>query len=268
MAMPLRLVLVRHGQSWLNWMLGEFRCGRDVPEKLSGTPGWKLRLTDTGRNQAACVATLLALLDFEFDMGYCSLYPRTIETAALILPHAPEDFWRIFAQIRERDWGEWECTPTLDEYMGRIEELAKAKGNERMFWSPPAGESGNDAMLRARDMIGTIVRSGGENVILSGHGELIEFTIRMFNDWGTLHDWDEHESKWGYLLNPVNCQVIYLSRIDPRTSEIAEYPHWVKSIVPWDLDHPNNRDWETMERKRYSAADFRAIVDMYPANYE
>lgn len=265
--MPLNLVLVRHGESWLNWLFKAYSKGDPVPEELCGTPGWKLRLTDEGREQAQSVEPLLASLGIEFEMGYCSPFIRTIETALNILPQAPVGFWRIFAQIRERDWGEWECAPTLEQFMSRAEELARAKSSERMFWSPPEGESGHAAMLRCRDMIGTIARSSAENVIMSCHGELIEFTIRMFNDWGTLHDWDDHERMWGYLLNPLNCQVIHLTRIDPYSGETADHLKWAKSYVPWDTSHSNNRDWKLMERNHYSAADLRSIVEMYPANY-
>jgi len=183
------------------------------------------------------------------------------------LPEAHERFWRIFPQIRERDWGDWECVPSMGEYVSRKDKLSRARSIERMNWSPPGGESGNDAILRVRDMIGTITRSEAENVILSCHGELIEFILRMFNDWGTLHDWEENEERWGYLLYPVNCQVIQLSRQNPESGEIGDYLHWVRSFVPWDFDHPNNRGWTTMERKRYSGVDLSQILATYPANY-
>lgn len=269
MAMPLNLVLVRHGESWLNWVLWMLRHGRghEIPAELVGTPGWQVRLTDQGREQARSVRTVLDQTGINFGAGYCSPFIRTIETASLMIPNAPIGFWRIFAQIRERDWGDWECVPSVAQFDQRREHLDQAKSGLRMFWSPPGGESGNDAILRARDMIGTIVRSSADNVILSCHGELIEFTLRMFNDWGTLHDWQENEERWGYLLSPVNCQVIHLTRVDPESGSVFDYLRWARSYVPWDPMHTNNRDWEMMERKRYSGADLSQIVAAYPANY-
>jgi len=66
-------------------------------------------------------------LGIEFDFGYCSLYLQAIHAVALSLPYALENFWRIFFQVRERDWGTWNCVPLLTEYLSRTDKMNKAK---------------------------------------------------------------------------------------------------------------------------------------------
>jgi len=130
-----------------------------------------------------------------------------------------------------------------------------------LVWAPPDGESIYDAMLRIREMYDPIIRSNDKNVIVVCHGEIVESIIRMFNDLGTFHDWKDNQEKWGYLLNPVNCQIIHLSKVDPQNGEQCDYLRYVRSIVPWDLGHSCNCLWEAIERKRYSSEELLEIVE-------
>jgi len=59
--------------------------------------------------------------------SFCKIILDVIIRLALSLPYALENFWRIFFQVRERDWGTWNCVPLLTEYLSRTDEMNKAK---------------------------------------------------------------------------------------------------------------------------------------------
>lgn len=104
MAMPLDLVLVRHGESVGNEAIDAAKNGTPAapPERQHSSRRWLL--TDTGRHQAEAAGAWLGHQGLDrYDRHYCSPYVRTMQTAALL--GLPDAAWWLEPLLRERDRG-------------------------------------------------------------------------------------------------------------------------------------------------------------------
>lgn len=95
MAMPLDLVLVRHGESVGNVAIHEAKSRRSMASSDEQHPPRRWVLTPTGRAQAEAAGAWLRGhgLDIDhYDRCYCSPYVRTLRFAACAFPsgrHVP-----------------------------------------------------------------------------------------------------------------------------------------------------------------------------------
>lgn len=161
MAMPLDLVIVRHGQSEGNVALKRTRQGDnshfenpDFVERHSSQ--W--RLTDTGIEQACGAGEWIrSNLGTSFKRYYTSEYHRAMETAAHL--GLPEAEWLIHPALHERNWG------VLDRMTGeaRIAKYAQSLADREttpFYWTPPNGESIAQVCIRIRTVLDTLHRAG------------------------------------------------------------------------------------------------------------
>ena len=109
MANPLRLVMIRHGQSEANIVQHAQKLGQkiDLEKKVEARADWRQRLSPKGKEQADKarreLSKIYGSLDF-FDSKYTSPFIRARETAA-ILSGENCHFWKIDDLLSERNWG-------------------------------------------------------------------------------------------------------------------------------------------------------------------
>jgi probable phosphoglycerate mutase len=162
--MPVRILLVRHGQSEWN-AVGRWQGQADPP------------LSDLGRRQAAVAARALGAIDAVF----ASDLVRAADTAAIIAGELGVGPVVIDPALRERDAGEWSglTRAEIDErYPGFLPESRGAfaphdrtKAPERR---PPGWETDESVLERALEAIENIEREVGDGDVLAvTHGGLI-----------------------------------------------------------------------------------------------
>jgi probable phosphoglycerate mutase len=162
--MPVRILLVRHGQSEWN-ALGRWQGQADPP------------LTDLGRMQARVAATTLGAVDAVF----ASDLVRAAETAAIISKELGVGPVVTLPQLRERDAGEWSGLTRAeidDRYPGylpiRRGAFAPQQPSKEPERRPPGWESDASVLERALNAIAAIHDAVGSGEVLAvTHGGLI-----------------------------------------------------------------------------------------------
>lgn len=257
MALPIDLLLVRHGQSEGNAAKRQSENGDSSafsPEFLERHNA-SFRLTDLGRNQAKAAGNFLATgfisQGVVFDRMYVSEYIRAKETAALL--GLPDAEWLCDPYLTERDWGEIDTLPE-HEREERFGEALRKRQVEPFFWRPPGGESFNDLGLRIDRFLDTLHREcSDKRVIVVCHGEVMRaFQVRLerlsqsrFRELvfsGRRHD------------RIHNCQINHYTRRNPANQKIVPYAGWVRWVRPAD-DPPEESDWTRIVRNKYSNED-------------
>ncbi len=205
-ARPLRLFLVRHGQS-------EANLDMSVNSRL---PDHRIELSAEGHRQASEAGGYLAriLANSQRVRVLCSPYTRTRQTSAGIetaLEKADVRFDKREAiELRELEFGLFdgvadEDLPTL--FPREYEHYAKHKRFEGEFFAPmPLGESRCSVADRVKEVFGTILRDAAKDradpitdFIIVSHG----VTIRCFRMQWMHYPWEWYERE----RNPHNCSV-------------------------------------------------------------
>ena len=172
--MTTRVFLIRHGATVLS-----------AEDRFAGSTD--VALSDTGRNQARCLAHRLA--DDKLTAIYASPLRRTMETARIIAePHrlapVPRD------ALREIDHGRWEGLRRADVETQFKDEYAAWEEDPSTF-APTGGESGISVLARALPVVREIVlQHAGENVAIVSHkatirlliSSLLGFDVRGYRD--------------------------------------------------------------------------------------
>jgi len=267
MPMPTDIFAVRHGESEGNIGHSKNRknLGHEVPEALYDIPGCDWRLTEKGVEQAKAAGIWFAQAKDipHLDAGLVSPYIRAVETAAhLGLAPNGSQFWTHDNRLRERDWGEMDRVQSQDEYDAHRHILARCTDGN---WQgkPPGGES----ILQLHDRValvnGSLARHYPEMcIVLVTHGEFKGALAMSYHHW-TMKYAEQLSAERHYLTNPVNCQITQYSHRDPDSGDIRPHISFVRSIVPWDLDHKNNRDWTKVRTKKYCDSDLFDQVENY-----
>jgi broad specificity phosphatase PhoE len=186
MARPLRIVLVRHGES-------EGNVDESIYERV---PDHALKLTGRGRKQAlAAGAELRALLGDGAIQAYVSPYLRTRQTFDLM--GLDRNRLRVMEEprLREQDWG------NLQDVEDIHRQRAARAAYGHFFYRFTQGESGADVYDRVGAFFETLHRNFERpdyppNVLLVTHGLMMRlFCMRWFH-WSV----DEFEA----LSNPDN----------------------------------------------------------------
>jgi len=264
MAMPVDLVLVRHGESEGNLAdrMAEEGDGSAYTPAFRARHSSLYRLTDLGREQARWAGEWIReTLGEDFDRHLTSEYVRAMETAALLgLPHA---LWQAELYLRERDAGSLDSLAT-DEQFRRFPEAMRERDRDAFYWRPPGGESLAEVSLRVDRVLDTLRRARTpERVIVVCHGEVMRaFRVRIEripqHRYMELHDPPDIRDQIH------NCQVLHYTRRDPADPErIHDYLAWMRSTCPWDP--ALSRDtWVPVTRPRYTDAQLLAIVEQTP----
>lgn len=188
MARPMRIVLIRHGES-------EGNVDDTVYERV---PDHALRLTERGQCQAEEAGRRLRdSFDGERVSAYVSPYRRTLQTYR----HLRLDPSRVRAReeprLREQDWGNWQ-----DPAEVRRQKAARNTYGH-FFYRFAQGESGADVYDRVDAFLESLWRSfeapdHPPNVLLVTHGLTMRLFCMRWMHWSVA----EFES----LSNPANAE--------------------------------------------------------------
>lgn len=259
MALPLHIVLVRHGESEGNAANRAARGGdRSLIEHEAFTaliPA-RWRLTATGRQQAPAAGQFIQAHtpDVRFDRFYTSGYVRAMETAALL--GMPDAEWMINHYLRERDWGR------IDGIAAAERELAMTGRREApLWWRPPGGETLAEVALRLHNVLSTLHRESESGALLVCHGEVIE-AFRVLLERTS----DEQFTAMSADTHVANCAVVHYTRVDPVSGDVAPYMRWVRVSQPWDPVDVGQ--WREIVRRRYSNDELLQMAHRAPQAFD
>lgn len=266
MAMPIDLVLVRHGESEGNIAQDMSKLNDDTLWEQSGFKARhtsKYRLTDLGRRQAQLAGEYLREnISEKYDRYYCSEYIRAMETAALLALEGAQWFCDFY--LRERDKG---LLGGISDLQRKEEAAYKAvmasQERDTFYWAPPCGESIASACLRVDRMLDILRTScSGFKVIMVLHGNIMRaFRVRI--ERMSQRRFRELEESTNDKDKLWNCQIIHYTRRDPETGIVAPNFYWMRSICPWDTSLSSN-EWQSIHRPTYSNEDLLAEVSLVP----
>ena len=268
MTMPMRRVLVRHGQSEANVVQKELLADIDpeIVAAIYSRPDWMQRLSPLGVEQAKRAGDWIrreigSLASF--DVVYASPFLRTFETACYAagketIDLTPED------RIIERDWGLYGKLSKADQK--RIyPDTYRNKSIDPLHARLNGGESIMDVFLRWRDMAGTMHREyPNGNVLMFTHGD-----YQMTDIYASERRLPEEfvELMRDPNFDMMNCSAIDRTRKNPFDPEdVREKPSWVRIIhtIAPELS-PNGGEWvELKSRRTYTVAEGLARVARTP----
>lgn len=262
MALPIDLVLVRHGQSEGNLAKRRSEKGDHsaFTEEFRNRHTASFRLSDLGREQARKAGAFVywehVIGDSAFDRYYTSTYLRAMETAALM--NLPQATWLTDTYLTERNWGDLDALPE-NERQERFGEMLKRREAEPFFTAPLNGESFNDLCLRVDRFLFTLHREcSDKRVIVVCHGEVMwAFRVRI-ERMSQLRFRELHLSRKSED-RIHNCQVMHYTRCNPFSGRIAKHANWMRWARP--AENRSWTDWHTIERPTYSNDDLMRIVN-------
>lgn len=191
---PLRIVLLRHGQSEANI----------DPSVFERVPDHAIPLTATGHEQAATAGGALRQLFGDQPVRvYVSPYRRTLQTLAGLGIDDLIESARQEPRLREQDWANFQDSADI----ARQRKLRNSYGH--FFYRFTDGESGADVYDRVSTFLETLHRDwdakqSPRNVLIVSHGLTMRlFCMRWFH-WSV----DFFES----LSNPDNAETRTLVR--------------------------------------------------------
>ncbi len=268
MTMPVRRVLVRHGQSEANVVQKELIADLDpeVVAEIYSRPDWMQRLSPLGVEQAKNAGDWIrrkigALANF--DVIYVSPFLRTFETACYAagaeqVGLTPED------RIIERDWGLYGKLSKADQERF-YPDTYRNKTADPLHARLDGGESIMDVFLRWRDMAGTMHREypNGQALMFT-HGDYM-----MTDRYGSERLLPEEfvELMCDTDQDMLNCSILDRTRQNPFDAEdVRTKPTWMRIVhtVCPELS-PNGGNWVELKSSRtYTVAESLARVATAP----
>jgi broad specificity phosphatase PhoE len=189
----LNIYLARHGQNVDNEN-GILNGHRDLP------------LTELGERQAAETAAHIKEAKLQFDAVYCSPLERAKHTAEIICTEIGQTPPAVHDDLIERDFGTMTGKP-----ISSIKELCTDILETDVityFLSAEGGESFDDAIKRAADLLQELQRTHKEgSVLLVTHGDMGKMLYAAY-----------YELPWMNVLKNFhfgNCELILLSPDSP-----------------------------------------------------
>ncbi len=256
MAMPLNLILVRHGQSEGNLANKKARTGdfSHFSEEYRNRAGRHWKLTDLGVEQAKSSGNWLRKNKLDkFFRYYTSSFVRAKQTAAHL--GLEDAAWTIETRLRERDHGDIDTTPAA-EFANKYPDNARTRGADSLYWRPPGGESIADVRLRVRSMLDTLHREcDGSDVIFVCHGDFIRAT-RAELEYLSDEQWDLLESQ--AKLNVGNAEVVHYTRLNPKTGKDERRLMWSRKFCPGLME--DWAEWVEVGRKKYSNKELLDLI--------
>lgn len=208
---PLRIVLIRHGES-------EANLDKSIFERV---PDHAIPLTEHGREQSAEAGKgLRALFDNEPVRVYVSPYQRALQTLdALGLDDLTSQV-REEPRLREQDWANFQDTEDIEAQKALRDHFG------HFFYRFTMGESGADVYDRVSSFLETMHRDfeapdSPRNVLLVSHG----LTMRLF-----CMRWFHWSVKFFETLrNPDNAETrLLLRQPDYRYKLDRPFEHWTE----------------------------------------
>lgn len=268
MANPLRLVLVRHGESESNIVQNAQKRGEvfEFEDEISSRVDWKQRLSSKGRSQAVIargeIEAIYGGVDF-FDVKYVSPFVRTRETAVLL--SGDENIkWKIDDRLSERIWGIYGVV-SRQEQRSHFPMTARLANDDPWYIRYDGGESLFDVFNRFKDFRAKVWReNSGENVLIVAHKQLIQ-TVCYDIEKLLPEDWDKIWENRKY--NIPNLGLVEFSRINPfDENDIREDFSWRRFVnLSNRNDGENFEAWEEIAiEKDFSAKELKTQVENYP----
>lgn len=262
MAMPIDLVLVRHGEAEHN-VASRFSKAGDhslyTPE-FRMRHNSEMRLSDKGIEQATNAGVWMRVNGFDsFDRYYVADYLRAVETAYYLDLQGAEWFENTY--LHEREWGDLEGISHEDRGKLYADLMAK-KAADSFHIRLPNGESMNDVCLRVDNVLGTLSREcGDQRVVIVCHGE-VAWAFRVRIERMSQLRWRELDGSTDPVNSIYNCQILHYTRRNPNTGEISQYYDWLQMIRP---DDPSFNHWIDVEaeraKSRFSNADLKKLFE-------
>lgn len=264
MALPIDLVLVRHGQSEGNLAKRRSENGDHsaFTEMFKGRHTSSLRLTELGRKQAALAGEWIRQEFFKnssgFDRHIVSEYLRAMETAGLL--GLPDARWYCDFYLCERDWGDMDLL-SEQERNAKFGEALRLRDVEPFFWRPSNGNRFAELCLFVDRVLHTLHREcSDKRVILVCHGEVM-WAIRVRLERMSQRRFKELHLSKDPAHRIHNCQIIHYSRRAQGTGELSKYANWMRMIRP--TDNPVwTTGWTQIERPNYSNEDLLNTVSL------
>jgi broad specificity phosphatase PhoE len=251
--MPIRLFIVRHGQSEANVIREQ-----DLDAKFAHVPDAEFRLTAKGVEQAKAAGAWLTAARETFEgkvIGFVSPFVRAKETAGNL---GLNILWRPYPFLTERSWGEFSSLdPELQETRKKL------KKRDPLYSRMPGGQSFSDLASTNYLFFSMLHREHSENTVVAVcHGErmlMIRYQLERITD-----------EAFRALMNSQrtgdkvrNTQILEYTRRNPETGELATRIEWMRSFCPWDLREKDLK-WKHLERKRLTDADLLAYAERHP----
>ncbi|MCU1536967.1 MAG: histidine phosphatase family protein [Humibacillus sp.] len=216
---PLRIVLVRHGES-------EGNVDDTIYERV---PDHRIPLTSLGIEQARQTgAAIRAVLDGDSVEVYVSPYVRTRQTLAALGLSVAEHDVRVEPRLREQDWANFQDPVDI------AAQKAERDRYGHFYYRFSTGESGSDVYDRVSTFLESMHRTfttsaAPRNVVIVTHGLTMRlFCMRWFH-WSV----EYFES----LDNPANAQPVVLKRqADFRYKLETPFTQWDTTVVPTDRE--------------------------------
>lgn len=263
MALPIDLVVVRHGKSEGNAAKRLYEAGAEFPDINTGRHTAQFRLTDQGREQAIKAGeylrqVLLPSLGGNFDRFLVSPYNRAKETAALL--GLPDAKWFVDNYLHERDWGELESCSQADREAKFAEILAR-QDIEPLWWRPTGGQSLHEKCLQVDRTLDTLHRECSDRrVVMVCHGEVMWCLRIRLERLSQERFLELHHSKRSED-RIHNSEIFHYSRMNPETRQIAPYLGWLRRIRP--AEGVTDWGWQPIVRESFTNEDLLAQVGKY-----
>lgn len=264
---PLRLVLVRHGESESNIVQQAQKRGETSPIEglVNSRADWKQRLSPVGREQAARAGWELRQLYGGlgyFDACYVSPFIRTRETAVILSGKSNVE-WRIDDRLSERIWGIYGLV-SRSEQRSHFPLTAKLANDDPWYIRYDGGESLFDVYNRFKDFSAKMWReNAGQNVLVVAHQQYIQ-TVCYDIEKMLPEDWDSVWENRKYII--PNCGAVEFSRVNPLDpNDIREKFSWRRFIDLASRKHGSAREqWEEIGGgKAFSVEELSSQVMNY-----
>lgn len=261
--LPIDIILIRHGESEGNIAQDLSKQGDDSlwSREFGQRHTSNYRLTDKGREQAVEAGKWVReYFSKKFDGYYCSEYIRAQETAALLGFEKAK--WHLEFYLREQDRGVL-AGKSVVEREKHYSDLMESLKKDTFYVAPPGGESIANACLRV-DRILSLWQNHcpGQKVIAVCHGNILSaFRVRL--ERMSQRRYQELQHSDDPRDRMYNGQILHYTRRDPETGEIAPYPTWFRSAVPWDSSLGRS-EWDQIVRPVYTNAQLLEEVNKVP----
>ena len=153
-------MLVRHGESLGN--LADAQAREKGADRLDlPARDADVELSDEGRRQADALGEWMAHADHLPDLVVSSPYARALETARRAVSHTDSEIV-LDERLRERDLGRFDGMTGQGIRKQFADEAERRSHVGKFYYSPPAGESWADVVLRVRSLLADL-RHGFED---------------------------------------------------------------------------------------------------------
>lgn len=262
-AMPLDLILVRHGHSEGNHALEAAKTGdlSLMTNEFRQRNASDYRLTELGENQARAAGRWIR--DWQvserfatFDRFYCSPFVRTRETAGLLDLDGAQ--WQLESLLRERDFGLW-AGRDRDDVAEQFPLSSEQKQRDRFLWRPEGGENTPDLDMRVREVLASLAREMSSRRVVCVTHEDVRWAFRYRLEKLTVQQWLDHHDDDAHDI--PNCGILHYTRRTGSGDVVDKFAR-VRLIDP---QASSDAEWIAIDRPRFTNEQLLAgVYEHYP----